>query len=100
MFYLENKYFKIFDGPPGESLGGVFKFFDYLYLDEDVKAFHELMLSHKDDPTTLVDDAAFLAYYKHYWRRGQMSDHYPIWIEMEIDSTDKFLQAKLESFVD
>jgi endonuclease/exonuclease/phosphatase family metal-dependent hydrolase len=98
MFYRENEYFKVFDGTPEEAQGGVFKFFEYLFLDENVSVYHDKMKEHKGDPSTLVDDNAFLKYYTNYWRRAQMSDHYPIWIEMSIDSTEMFLADKLKSF--
>ena len=34
------------------------------------------------------------------WRRIQMSDHYPIWIEMAIDSTETFLADKLDDRIE
>lgn len=98
MFFRENEYFKMFDGPADEARGGVFRFLDTLYLDEEVETFHNIMKSDKGDPSTLVDNAAFLDYYQRYWRRNQISDHYPIWIEMSIDSTEEFLANKLAKF--
>jgi len=55
------------------------------------------MKSHKDDPSTLLDEDAYKRYFKNYWRKNQMSDHYPIWLEMQIDSTDEFLHEKKSS---
>ena len=37
-------------------------------------------------------------YFKHPRRKNQMSDHFPVWFEMIIDSSDEFLQEKLTSF--
>lgn len=28
------------------------------------------------------------SYFKHPWRKNQLSDHYPIWVELVIDSAD------------
>jgi hypothetical protein len=35
------------------------------------------------------------AYYKQ-WRTFQMSDHFPLWVELRIDFSDAYLQRKLE----
>jgi hypothetical protein len=37
-------------------------------------------------------------YFKHPWRKNQLSDHFPIWFELLIDSSDEFLQEKLIRF--
>lgn len=37
-------------------------------------------------------------YFKHPWRKNQMSDHFPIWFELVIDSSAEFLNRKLESY--
>ena len=34
-------------------------------------------------------------YYRHPWRKNQLSDHFPIWAEVVIDSSDMFLERKL-----
>ena len=96
MFYRENKYFQIFDDDSEEVQGGVFEFFKYVFLENNSSVYQQKMREHKEDPTTLVDDEAFREYYLRYWRRGQMSDHYPIWIEMSINSTEQFLAEKLQ----
>ena len=98
MFIRENKYFQVFEDSSSEK-GGVFNFFDYIYLDQDVFNFHKIMENHKDDPSTLDSDEAFLKYYRNYWRRMQISDHFPIWIEMSINSSKIFLENRLEDFM-
>ncbi|MCK5342263.1 MAG: endonuclease/exonuclease/phosphatase, partial [Candidatus Heimdallarchaeota archaeon] len=35
-------------------------------------------------------------YYQTYWRTHQMSDHLPMWVELKIDYSDEYLQAKLK----
>ena len=97
IFYLENKYFTIHDVPHSDT-GGVFHFFDYVFTEAGVKAYHQHMLNHKEDNSNLTSDQAFLSYYKSTWRRNQLSDHFPIWVQMSIDSTDDFLANKLNEF--
>ena len=39
-----------------------------------------------------LDDPADLAeYYDLHWRRNQISDHFPVWCELIVDSSDEFL---------
>ncbi|MEL7673458.1 MAG: endonuclease/exonuclease/phosphatase family protein [Chloroflexota bacterium] len=35
------------------------------------------------------------AYYRDYWRTHQMSDHLPMWVELQIDYSDQYLRDKL-----
>jgi endonuclease/exonuclease/phosphatase family metal-dependent hydrolase len=96
IFYRKNKYFNIAN-ETGDN-GGVFRFFEHVYQSVGFEKYKNYMLAHKDDPGTLTDDDAFQKYFVNYWRKNQMSDHYPIWVEMIIDSTDEFLQEKLSFF--
>ena len=57
------------------------------------------MKEHKENPSTLQSDDDFSSYYHNYWKRGQISDHNPIWIEVNIDSSDKFLEEKLSGMM-
>ena len=95
MFYRENEYFKIFQRT-GAPNGGVFNFFNYVYSEGEASDYHDKMKEHKGNPSTLVNDEAFRKYYLNYWRRSQVSDHYPIWIEMSINSVEEFLEKKLK----
>jgi len=97
IFYHETDYFKIAE-IEGQKTGGVVKFFDHVYAIDDEKEYRDFMEDHKDDPTTLVDDGSFKAYYKNHWRRAQMSDHYPVWLQIRTDSSDDFLSEKLAEF--
>jgi hypothetical protein len=45
-----------------------------------------------------IDDEAYLKYFNQTWRRNQISDHYPVWMQLGIDSTEKFLTSKLGRF--
>ncbi len=95
IFFFQNKYFDIKSSGAG---GGVFRFSDYVYRDEDFNTYKDLMLAHKGNPKTLKNNIAFKKYFTQKWRRTQVSDHFPIWIELNIDSTDDFLKSKLRKF--
>lgn len=100
MFLNVDQYFKIATDDLGNEKGGVFNLFDYVYLNTtaDISIYHSLMLSHKDDPSNLTDDASFKSYFNKYWKRNQMSDHLPIWLELQTESSDEFLVGKYGRF--
>ncbi len=96
MFFKENPYFQ---APKGKN-GGVLTFFEAVYQKEQSNSYRPEMRLHKDNPNTLKTDTDFEKYYEQYWKRAQMSDHYPIWLELKIDSTDEFLAEKLKSYIE
>lgn len=99
IFYRHSPFFEFEES---KSNGGVFAFYDCLFNEEDYATYKAEMYADKGKPETLVDDAAYKKYFRNYWRKNQMSDHYPIWVEMKIDSSDKFLakkQKQLEALV-
>ncbi len=97
MFLNVDYYFKISRDNEGNERGGVFNLFHHVYIDtpEEIANYHNLMLSHKENPSTLTTDTKFRAYFNKYWKRNQMSDHLPIWIEVQTESSDEFLASKL-----
>jgi endonuclease/exonuclease/phosphatase family metal-dependent hydrolase len=92
---VDQTYFHLEKDDNGKEIGDVYKPFDAVYTEAKRSLYHAYMLLHKDDPTTLVDDAAFKSYFHRYWKRNQISDHNLVWIEITIDSTDEFLTSKL-----
>ena len=76
--------------------GDIFKIFDHVFKDSDFKSYKQSMKTHKSNPDSLIDDDAYREYFTRYWRGNQMSDHYPVWIQLNIDSTDDFLHGKLK----
>jgi len=97
IFFRESEYFQVKDVEVGQT-GSVFKFFDHVYREKDFASYKKWMKRHKGNPETLVDNDAFRQYFKRFWRGNQMSDHYPVWIQLNIDSTDDFLAEKLGQF--
>ena len=97
IFLNVDDYFKIVRAEDGKEKGGVFNLFDYVYKNtpDDIAIYHDLMLEHKDDPSNLTDDANFKSYFNTYWKRNQVSDHLPVWLELQTESSDEFLSIKL-----
>lgn len=97
IFLNVDDYFKIAVGADGKEKGDVFNLFDYVYKNEaaEIARYHNLMLQHKDDPSTLTDDTKFTSYFNSYWKRNQISDHLPVWLELQTESSDEFLSIKL-----
>lgn len=96
IFLNVNEYFKLKKNNNDSDVSGVLDVYDMVFREGDCKTYHEIMKEHKENPTTLVTDDDFLKYYNRYWKRNQISDHNPVWIEIEIDSSDDFLKEKLD----
>lgn len=90
LFFYINEYFKIQKDDLDHEKGGVFNPFDYVLTDADVAVYTGEM--HKVYHGNMADDR----YFEIYWKRNQISDHLPVWAEIIIDSTDDFLNAKLQ----
>ncbi|WP_026449860.1 endonuclease/exonuclease/phosphatase family protein [Aequorivita capsosiphonis] len=100
VFLNVNDYFKLSLDANGKEKGGVFNLFDYVYINtpEEIENYHNLMREQKENPDTLTSDSKFKDYFNKYWKRNQMSDHLPIWIEVQTESSDEFLANKLWKF--
>jgi hypothetical protein len=81
--------------------GGMFDVYDYVYRDEDIAAYETdlaqaqaSIAKNKDkppDPEEPGDTGADPLAFYHRWRTWQMSDHYPLWVEIKTDFTDEYL---------
>ena len=94
IFFNVNPYYKLKKNKNGKDNGGVFNIFDYVLKNTDVKAYHDIMKGHKGNPDSLKTDADFDTYFHRFWKRNQLSDHLPIWVEIEADSSVDFLTSK------
>lgn len=92
MFFSQSEFFKTPSKADGE--GGVIDIFEIVYLLNNFKSYEKEMKLHKENPATLSDDTKLQKYFKNNWRKTQLSDHKPIWIEINIDSSDEFLLEK------
>jgi endonuclease/exonuclease/phosphatase family metal-dependent hydrolase len=96
IFLNVDQYFEIATDENGLEIGDVFNLFDYVYINEpsEIAKYHDQMLAHKDNPTTLTTPAKFKSYFNRYWKRNQVSDHLPVWLEIKTDSSIRFLTNK------
>ena len=102
LFFRDNNYFKlekvkeIVDGKETEKeVGGVFNPFEYVYKIGQEMTYKESMKGDYTGSKDLNVLSNLQKYYKHPWRKNQLSDHFPIWTELIIDSSDDFLKEKL-----
>ena len=93
---VNDTYFHLEKDDTNNEKGDVYKPFDVIFTEDKRKHYHSLMLKHKDNPKTLKEDKDFKKYYNQFWKRNQISDHNPVWIEITIDSTEEFLNSKLK----
>ncbi len=95
MFLKKNNYFQLAHNSRGQESGGVFNPFDHVYRDGDSHLYRdEICAVYTGDKDLRNDPAALEKQYLHYWRRNQISDHFPIWIELIVDNSSAFLLAK------
>jgi len=95
ILFRETEYFKLPSGNAGNT-GGVIDILSFVFKEEDYHIYKKEMEDSKGDPSTLTSENKYKRYFRDYWRKNQISDHKPIWIEIEIDSSDVFLKDKLE----
>ncbi len=95
MYFRKDKFFEI----PGKptNRGGVIEIYDMVYGEEEYIHYKEEMEESKEDPSTLDAEVKYRKYFRDYWRKNQLSDHKPIWVEINIDSSDEFLKAKKQT---
>ncbi|MEM7573057.1 MAG: hypothetical protein AAF433_09155, partial [Bacteroidota bacterium] len=97
IFIRHGNYFPLPSEITGQQ-GGAIDLFETIYKLEDYALYKDIMDATKGDPSTLTSEAKYRTYFRDYWRKGQLSDHRPIWLEIDIDGSDQFLENKLESF--
>jgi endonuclease/exonuclease/phosphatase family metal-dependent hydrolase len=69
---------------------GVFNFFKYVFRNKDELAYANAM---PDTYHKKTDPQKKSRYYQGSWRTYQMSDHFPLWIELPIDFAEPYLQS-------
>lgn len=78
---------------------GVFDYYQVVYRDteEDKQIYLKYMEEYETKSNGQPRSAQSKKnYYQTYWRTHQMSDHLPMWVELEIDYSDQYLQGKLD----
>ncbi len=98
LFLTNNEYFTVGRDSSGDEVAGVFNCFDFVYKTGQESSYKAVMQKRYTGVKDMTDPDNLRSYYNHPWRKNQMSDHFPIWFELIIDSSDEFLQEKLASF--
>lgn len=96
MFFHQQDYFEV--PMENQSAGGVFNLFKTVYATKDFDSYLEEMKKDASASVDLEDPENRKKYFVVNWRTRQLSDHKPIWVELLIDSSDKFLASKLEEY--
>lgn len=97
-FLTSNRYFTLAKNAQGKENGDVFNPFDYVFADGQEEIYKPFMLARYTGSQDLNDPANLARYYRNFWRKNQLSDHFPIWFELVIDSSDEFLEEKLGGY--
>lgn len=74
---------------PSPNNAGVFNYYKAVYTDTQCEEYYPLGRSNGKWPATA---AKRQDYYCKEWRTWQMSDHLPLYVELKIDFTEKYLQ--------
>lgn len=84
---------------PSHPNAGAFDFFETLFLDDDWKIYYDIAagtgrpMDSWDKTVSWPDRSRLLTRSEYFqqWRTWQISDHLPLWLELEIDFTDDYL---------
>lgn len=80
--------------------GGIVKFEKSVYRNQDFEAYHDEMPGDKRDihfrgakKGQPRNDAEKRQYYREEWRTWQISDHLPMWVALDVDFTEEYLES-------
>ncbi len=78
----------------GKSKAGVFNFFEHVYRDDEEQTYRPEMGPSYVKKSSGEDrsEREKHNYYKQ-WRTHQMSDHFPLWLELKIDFGEEYLRS-------
>lgn len=97
MFFHANDYFRFALNDSGKESGGVFKFFDFVFSENNFQPYVSHMQQVYGGSDDMTDTTKQKKYFKNTYRKNQISDHYPIWAELIIDNSVEFLKEKFDS---
>lgn len=81
----------------GSRSAGALNYYEKLFTPEDFETYDGVLTGERRkqwdaDGDTPRDDAGKRRYYLNEWRTWQMSDHLPMWVELKIDFSDRYLE--------
>lgn len=99
-FINSGDYFRIAKNDLGHENGNVFNLFEHVYREgEEVIYKKEIVEAYGGKKDLENDSEALRRQYQSYWKRNQMSDHLPIWFELSVDDSSKFLTSRRNKLV-
>ena len=90
----DDDYFTLALDEAEKENGGVFNPFDVVFKHDEREMYKEEMKKVYGGSGNLDVAEDLERYFRDHWRKNQMSDHFPIWFELIVDSADKFLSDK------
>jgi len=99
LFIKRDKYFELIKDDNGNENGGVVEFRS---LFEDDPATYKSMAKadyERRNPNKTLSDSYYTTYFWVHWLSRQISDHYPIWLEINTDSSTRYLERKYVKLV-
>jgi endonuclease/exonuclease/phosphatase family metal-dependent hydrolase len=78
---------------PSENNAGVLNYYKAVYTEDEAETYFPLGRSNGQWPGAV---AARKTYFARQWRTWQMSDHLPLFVELKIDFSDRYLKRILE----
>ena len=92
LLFSNNENFRLRQSDDGMESGGVFNPFHYVSRDCDEQSYKEFMMADYTGSRDLNVASKLASYYEHSWRKNQISNHFPVWCELIIDDSDRFLE--------
>ena len=73
---------------------GAFNYYESVFVPDDFPSYKGLPGTTDESRAHWnLDDAGQRKYYEKEWRTWQMSDHLPLWVQLKIDFSDRYLKA-------
>ncbi len=95
-FLSKNEFFTLRQNTAGLDNGGVFDPFKSVFTTGEESVYASYMVEDYTGSKDMTDPVIQGKYFKHPWRKNQLSDHFPIWFELIIDSSPLFLKKSLQ----
>lgn len=96
MLFSHSGFFQIVKNGDGIEQGGVFDPYYHVYTKDQEHDYAPLFLEDYGGRKNLSGNPEQRGkYYRGTWRCNQLSDHFPVWVELNIDDSAAFLASKL-----
>ena len=76
-----------------EQKAGAFNFTESVYREKDM----EIYKPYFSDKISGKTPDQIMSYYKTTWRTFEMSDHLPLWVELKVDFSDRYLERMMNT---